>query len=198
MKTVAPPSLPLHAPANAEPLSALSMPRRRWLGWGLAGFGIAALASTNSWASQPAGADSTASDAGKDPLWDLALPAPDGSQLVLSEHAGQPLIINFWATWCAPCVEELPLLNAFHAKDNGWGTIGIAVDTPANVQRFVQRFSLAFPIGIAGTVGVRLSRELGNTGGLPYTLVVDKKGKIRDRKIGQITAADLANWELLA
>lgn len=196
MKTEAPPSLPQHTPANSR--APLHMPRRRWLAWTLAGASIAALASTRSWAVEPARAQNTASEKAKDPLWDLVLPAPDGGQLVLAEHAGKPLIINFWATWCAPCVEELPLLNAFHAKDNGWGTIGIAVDTPANVERFVQRFALAFPIGIAGTAGLRLSRELGNTSGLPYTLVVDKKGMIRDRKIGQITAADLANWELLA
>lgn len=186
----------LHAPADSQARSPIHMPRRRWLG--LAGAGIAALASTSSWAAKPLSAESTDSEADQDPLWDLALPAPDGSQLVLAAYAGQPLIINFWATWCAPCVQELPLLNAFHAKDNGWGTIGIAVDTPANVQRFVQRFDLAFPIGIAGTAGLRLSRQLGNTSGLPYTLVVDKNGMIRDRKIGQITAADLANWALLA
>lgn len=148
------------------------------------------------WAASPA--NTNASEVNKDPLWDMVLPAPDGGQFVMAEHRGKPLIVNFWATWCAPCVEELPLLNDFHAKDNGWATIGIAVDTPANVQRFVQRFALAFPIGIAGTAGLRLSKELGNTGGLPYTLVVDKKGMIRERKIGQINATDLANWELLA
>lgn len=196
MKNVAPPSHPPLTPINS--LASLHMPRRRWLAWALAGASFAALATTRSWAVEPLSTENTASDKSNDPLWDLVLPTPDGGQLVLAEHAGKPLIVNFWATWCAPCVEELPLLNAFHAKDNGWATIGIAIDTPANVERFVQRFALAFPIGIAGTAGLRLSRELGNTSGLPYTLVVDKKGMIRDRKIGQITADDLANWELLA
>lgn len=194
MKTVdvSPPS-ELHASADSNnPLNTI-LPRRRWLAWGVAGLGLAAAQTQISRAFA-----STAAPAAKDPLWDIALPSPDGTEFRMAAHTGQPLIINFWATWCAPCVEELPLLNAFHAKDNGWGTIGIAVDTPANVQRFVQRFNLSFPIGIAGAAGVGLAKELGNTGGLPFTLVVDRKGMIRDRKVGQIHAADLANWELLA
>lgn len=182
------------SPSMPPALSAKQL-RRRWLALGLGSLSLLAATGQASWASHAAAATPATT---KDPLWVIQLPAPEGTELRLSEYVGQPLIINFWATWCAPCVEELPLLNAFHAKDNGWTTIGIAVDTPANVQRFVQRFALSFPIGIAGAAGVGLAKELGNTGGLPYTLVVDRKGMIRDRKVGQIHATDLANWELLA
>ena len=63
-------------------------------------------------------------------LWDRSFPAPDGSALALATLRGRPLLVNFWATWCPPCVEELPLLSSFYNenKANGWQLIGLAVD----------------------------------------------------------------------
>lgn len=131
-----------------------------------------------------------------DPLWDLELPQLDGAPLRLAGLRGKPLLLNFWATWCAPCVEELPLINAFDQQEARWQVVGIAVDTPENVTRFMQRFALGFPVGVAGAAGVGLARELGNTGGgLPFTVVADASGMIRARKIGQLHAQDLADWQ---
>ncbi|WP_158291748.1 TlpA family protein disulfide reductase [Lampropedia puyangensis] len=171
--------------------------RRLWLTYSAGAVGLAAIAGASYWLQQRQ-ANTDVANLTNDPLWGLFFPSPDGTTLHLSKHFGEPLIINFWATWCAPCIEELPLLNEFHARANGWTTIGIAVDTPANVQRFIQRFNLGFPIGIAGAPGVGIAKELGNTGGLPFTLVVDRKGLIRERKIGQIAPTDLSHWESLA
>lgn len=137
----------------------------------------------------------------QDPLWGLTLDTPQGQSLALQSLRGQPLIINFWATWCPPCIEELPLLNAFHRQShsNGWQILGIAVDRLEPVQKFLQRLPLEFPVVLAGMEGLALSKKLGNdTNGLPFSVLIAADGTILDRKIGKLEAADLANWKQLA
>ena len=109
-------------------------------------------------------------------------------------------VINFWATWCPPCVEELPMLNAFYQtqRAKGWTVLGLAVDKEAAVSTFLQRMPLTFPIAIAGMQGAALSKELGNSaGGLPFTVLFDRHGAVQHRKMGQLHASDLQNWASL-
>lgn len=130
-------------------------------------------------------------------FWAAQLKDPLGQPVDLSTFRGQPLLVNFWATWCPPCVEELPMLNAFHTAHgpNGWRVLGLAVDQPKAVQTFMQRLPLNFPVGMAGFDGVELSRTLGNPkGGLPYTVVFDAGGVVRHQKVGKVSEADLASW----
>ena len=127
-------------------------------------------------------------------FWALQWTTPDGAPLPMQSFQGRPLLVNFWATWCPPCVEELPLINAFHQenKGNGWQVLGLAVDKAAQVKTFLTKTPLAFPIGMAGLGGTDLSRKLGNVaGGLPFTLAVGSGGGIILRKMGQVTADDL-------
>ena len=115
----------------------------------------------------------------------------------MADFRGQPLLVNFWATWCPPCVEELPLLNAFHRERSpqGWRLLGLAVDQVASVQQFLRKLPIEFPVGMAGLAGTELSRGLGNTsGGLPFTAVFDRNGRLAHRKIGQVSADDLVGW----
>ncbi|HOB67772.1 TlpA disulfide reductase family protein [Ottowia sp.] len=133
-------------------------------------------------------------------FWASRFPTHDGGALTLASLKGRPLLLNFWATWCPPCVDELPLLNSFYAenKSNGWQLLGLAVDKPEPVARFLARSPLAFPVGLAGLEGVDLARELGNSaGGLPFSVLFDAAGQLRDRKLGQLHPSDLARWRQL-
>lgn len=179
--------------------------RRRWvvgaaLAAGLAGAGVAW------WREQRRAASddlpSRASDAEVlATLWALELAMPDGKTLALSSLKGKPLLINFWATWCPPCVEELPLIDGFYQANfkNGWQVLGLAVDQLAAVNTFLGKMPISFPIALAGLAGIEMSKSLGNvSGGLPFTVVLNAGGKIAQRKIGRVTPEDLTAWLTLS
>jgi thiol-disulfide isomerase/thioredoxin len=131
-------------------------------------------------------------------LWPLQFETPEGSEsLKLAAWRGQPLLLNFWATWCPPCVRELPLLDQFqrdHQAD-GWKVLALAVDNLAAVQTFLSTRSLSLSVGMAGLAGAELARTLGNTSGsLPYTVVFDRAAELVDRKLGLINETDLQQW----
>lgn len=192
MKTAAPAPSPVPPPLpNQEGHGAPLRPeRRQWLLWG-GGLALAAAGAGGYW-----GWLRRRHSAAEAALWSIVLPRLDGRQLALRDYQGRPLLLNFWATWCAPCIQELPLLNQFQRQRPDWAVVGIAVDTLPNVQRFAQRMALDFPIAIAGGgQGMELARALGGTGGLPLTVLADAQGQIRARKLGQIEPADLQQWQ---
>lgn len=130
-------------------------------------------------------------------LWALRFDQPGGGELVLAEFRGRPLLLNFWATWCPPCVTEMPLLDEFHRSQQplGWQVVGLAVDRAEPVREFLLRRPMTFRIGIADSQGVALSRAMGNpSGGLPFSVVFDARGKVVGRKVGAIESADLGRW----
>ncbi|WP_236574185.1 TlpA family protein disulfide reductase [Hydrogenophaga sp. PBL-H3] len=130
-------------------------------------------------------------------FWASNFEGPNGEAVNLAAMRGRPLLVNFWATWCPPCVEELPLLNAFNTAHaaQGWQVLGLAVDQPSAVRGFMQKLPLNFPVGMAGFAGTDLSRSLGNpSGSLPYTVVFGLEGAVLHRKIGKVSEADLAQW----
>ncbi len=130
-------------------------------------------------------------------FWSQSWDTPDGRTLAATELRAGPLLVNFWATWCPPCVEELPLLDAFHRsqREQGWQVLGLAIDQPSAVRAFLARRPLGFPIGLAGLGGTELSRQLGNAnGGLPFSVLFDRQGRLIERKLGRLQPDDLQRW----
>jgi thiol-disulfide isomerase/thioredoxin len=140
--------------------------------------------------------EADASDAPVD-LWAQRFERPEGGELVMADLKGKPLVLNFWATWCPPCVKELPQFERFSQEfaAQGWQVIGVAIDSPAPVRDFLARVKVTFPIGLAGFQGTDLSRSLGNTqGALPFTVVIDRVGNVVERKLGETSFEDMAAW----
>jgi thiol-disulfide isomerase/thioredoxin len=130
-------------------------------------------------------------------LWTMHFDQPGGGRLDMSALRGRPLLLNFWATWCPPCVSELPLLDRFHRDQAsaGWRVAGLAVDNLAPVQEFLARRPVSYPIGLAGASGIELARLLGNnTGALPFTAVFDRGGALVQHKLGVIEPPNLQQW----
>lgn len=165
------------------------MNRRTWI-TAAAGVGAAA-AGLGTWAWR-----SGRLDRGPD-LWSLELDTPDGGRLALASLRGQPLVINFWATWCPPCIREMPAIDRFYRdfQGRGWQVLGIAADNSAAVQKFLAATPVAFKIAVAGFPGVELSRTLGNlSGGLPFTVVFDRAGGVVHRHMGETQYEQLSTW----
>lgn len=169
--------------------------RRRWLMRAVAA--TAALAGVGlAWRAHQSPDLSPAVESG---FWQLEFATPDGATLHMSALRGKPLLVNFWATWCPPCVEELPLLSSFYHENsaNGWQVLGLAVDLLDPVKLFLARTPVSFPVALAGNSGVDISRSLGNLmGGLPFTVVLDSDGRVVHRKMGRVTPSDLLTWTM--
>jgi thiol-disulfide isomerase/thioredoxin len=112
-----------------------------------------------------------------------------GKPQALGQWKGKTLLVNFWASWCAPCVQEMPELSALAAKDGGkhFNVIGIGIDSPANLVEFTSKTKVAYPLYVGGLSGTDLSRELGNAnGGLPFTVLIGADGKVRKTYLGRL------------
>lgn len=167
------------------------MNRRELLG--LAGAGALAAGGGLGWAlwRRPGG------DRIEQALWEQAFDRPEGGELRLAAMKGQVIVLNFWATWCPPCIKELPDLDRLQREHAARGVqvVGLAVDGPTPVRQFLARQPVSFAVGLAGFEGTELSRRLGNlAGALPFTVVIDRQGVVRHRKLGPTEFAELAGW----
>ena len=166
----------------------------------LAGAGVAAAVAGAGWAwwrEHGTGAPDPAVAA----LWGLNFDTPSGGSLAMAGFRGRPLLLNFWATWCPPCVEEMPLLDAFFGQQQakGWQLVGLAIDQPSAVRQFLGRTPVRYPIGMAGLGGTDLGKSLGNdSGGLPFSVLLAADGSVRERRMGRLSRDDLARWAAAA
>ena len=130
-------------------------------------------------------------------FWSRRFERPDGGELLLSSLRGRPLVVNFWATWCPPCVKEMPEIDRFHTAfvGKGWQVLGLAVDRPEPVRDFLARRPVGFHLALAGLEGTEISKLLGNERGLlPVTAIFDAQGRVVKRKLGETSFAELSAW----
>ena len=119
---------------------------------------------------------------------------PSGEKRGLADWRGQALVCNFWATWCAPCREEMPLFEAAHRKYAGKGVqvVGIAIDNAANIREFTSSVRVTYPILVGGVETIELMRRLGNkAGALPFTVLLDARGRLAGHKLGPYAPEEL-------
>ena len=168
--------------------------RRLWLYGAIAAAAAGAGAGTAWWKHRLAG--SAGDTLGAD-FWSKRFDRPEGGDLSLASVKGKPMLLNFWATWCAPCVEEMPMLDRFSRENAAIGlqVIGLAIDQPSAVRKFLQKTPVSYPIGLAGLEGTDLIQKLGNTaGGLPFTLALTADGVVAERKMGKLEQTELDAW----
>lgn len=128
---------------------------------------------------------------------DLQLPAPDGTPRRLSEWDGKLVLLNFWATWCGPCREEMPLLDRVATTHAGAGlaVIGVAIDATEPVADFLKENPVRYPILVGGDDEANPSIVFGDTRAvLPYSVLIGPDGKILAQRAGSFTDASLAAW----
>jgi len=127
-----------------------------------------------------------------DALFNETFPDVSGHEFPLKQWLGKPVVVNFWATWCPPCVKEMPDLQALHKKYGDVNFIGLGIDTAANIQAFTEKVKVSYPLLILGHGGISLMQRLGNKpGGLPFTVVFDAHGQQKNTTLGQVQADKL-------
>ena len=166
--------------------------------WGFAAIALASVAAGTAlwWVARPPGSapalPAPAISAGA--LWSASFRDLEGRPRGLGEFQGNVVVLNFWATWCAPCREEMPAFSRLHERWQGRGVrfVGIANDDPDKVARFSRDFAIRYPLWTGGDEVSQLSRRLGNRlGVLPHTVILDLDGRVLETRVGPYTEADL-------
>jgi thiol-disulfide isomerase/thioredoxin len=164
---------------------------RKWV-WGLAGL-LALIAGIGFGAAHYRSRDQPTADAlatlTSRPFGDL-----EGGKHPLSKWRGKVLVVNFWATWCAPCLYEIPNLMRAQSRlgPAGLQIVGIALDSPENARSYAGQVKMNYPVYLAGMETIDLARALGNRSGvLPYTVILDREGRLLTTHLGILTEEDL-------
>lgn len=132
---------------------------------------------------------STVGQVAVDSLLAKSLTDTRGQAQQLSQWKGKTLVVNFWATWCTPCVEEMPELSSLQREVASGDTqiLGIGIDSAVNIAKFAEKYQISYPLLVAGVSGVELSRQFGNqAGGLPFTVLIGKDGTVKKTYLGRL------------
>ena len=127
-------------------------------------------------------------------LMEASLPDMDGKSQALAQWRGKVLVVNFWATWCLPCLEEIPQFVRMQEKfgTQGLQFVGIAVDSVVKVREFAAKYQMNYPVLIGGIEAIELARTAGNEfGALPFTVVMDRNGGLIATELGGLSEGKL-------
>lgn len=130
-------------------------------------------------------------------LWQGRWPDLEGRVRTLGEFRGRVLILNYWATWCAPCREEIPRFVRLDRELGSKGVqfVGIAIDQVDKVRQFAKELDIGYPLLLGGMEALDQTRGLGNAATvLPFTVVFDRSGKIAESLAGDVSEARLRQW----
>ena len=112
----------------------------------------------------------------------------NGQEQQLAQWKDYALVVNFWATWCAPCVDEMPELSSLQQEiaSKKIQILGIGIDSASNIAEFARKYRISYPLYVGGVNGTELSRQLGNQGGgLPFTVIIGRDGQVRKTYLGR-------------
>ena len=169
------------------------MNRRQWIV--IAGVSALALLTgvlTSQWISQSGLASEPSIKAFFANTWQT----PDGKPADTEKWRGKVLVVNFWASWCPPCVEEMPTLDRLSKEYAAKNVlfVGIGIDSPSNIREFLQKTPVSYLVAFGGLEGSNLMRQMGNSqGALPYTIIINPSGKSTFTKLGKISEDELKN-----
>lgn len=130
-------------------------------------------------------------------VFELSFSDASGKSVKLADTRGRLTLVNFWATWCPPCIEEMPELSKIHAEFSATGVkvIGLAIDSPSNVREFLQSKAFSYPLLVTAAQGSEIATRLGNpSGALPYTVLIDEKNRVLKQKVGRIREEEIKSW----
>ncbi|MDR7100676.1 thiol-disulfide isomerase/thioredoxin [Lysobacter niabensis] len=128
----------------------------------------------------------------------FTVPTLGGEAVTLPQaYAGRPLLVNVWASWCGPCVREMPELDRYARSQaaNGTQVVGIALDDTAAVEAFLQRIPVSYPLLVDAPGPRDAGVRLGNPRGvLPYSVLLDAQGRVVKQKIGPFQEGEIEGW----
>ncbi len=129
--------------------------------------------------------------AAADAIMALTLPDLDGRPQALAQWRGQVLVVNYWASWCAPCIEEMPAFSRLQREYAAQGVqfVGIGIDEVANLRTFVARTPVAYPLLVGDPAGTQTPAL--RVKGLPYTLIIGRDGRFAGSRLGRLDEATL-------
>ena len=182
MPSEQPDRVPPHRPLRRRALIAVALAA----GMGGAGFSW--------WRSQRQERERLLADAAVEIFFQQTLPDAAGQVFAFEQLRGSQVVANFWATWCAPCVEEMPELSALatELRDTGTRFVGIGVDNHDAIARFSRKLPVSYPLLVANATGAFMAGRFGNTAGaLPYTVVLDRAGKVKQQIVGKVRIESL-------
>lgn len=138
--------------------------------------------------------DTSKAEASQAALPEFSLPDMNGKEHSINEWKDKVIVLNFWATWCQPCLTEMPEFNQLHKDYSGKGlqVIGIALDEQESVKEFVDKYKISYPVLVSPDQGIKIAHDLGNVvNTVPFTIIANKKGNIVARHMGTLTGKEL-------